>query len=100
MHQDHKIFIEAIKNKKKVLVQHRNESGGNTHTKAYRPLFYIPANSQTGCAHYYFWDYKKGTKGDMFRVAAKEIVRIGPTQEAFDTTGFTILDSEELSRTI
>jgi hypothetical protein len=98
MHQDHKIFIQAIKDKKKVLVQHSNGSGRNTHTEVYRPLFYIPANNQTGCAHYYFWDYKKGKKGDLFRATAKEIVRIGQTHEAFDVTGFTLTGSDDLLR--
>jgi hypothetical protein len=97
MHQDHKIFIQAIKDKKKVLVQHSNNPG-NTHTDVFRPLFYIPANNQTGCAHYYFWDYKKGEKGDLFKITAKEIVRIGPTHEAFDMGGFTLVSYDELVR--
>jgi hypothetical protein len=96
MHQDHKIFIQAIKDKKKVLVQHLNGTGSNTHTEVYRPLFYIPANNETGCAHYYFWDYRKGKKGDMFRATSKEIVRIGPTHETFDAADLTLVSGDEL----
>jgi len=95
MHQDHKIFIQAIKDKKKVLVQHHDDTGKSTHTKVYRPLFYIPKNGHTGSAHYYFWDGGKGKEGNIFRVVAEQIVRIGQTQESFEPTGFTLVDEKK-----
>jgi hypothetical protein len=98
MHCDHKIFIQAIKNKKKVLVQHRDDTGRDTCTKVCRPLFYIPANDQTGCAHYYFWDGEKNERGNIIRIATEQIVHIGLTQEPFESAGFTLVNDEEISQ--
>jgi hypothetical protein len=98
MHRDHKIFIQAIKDKKKVLIKHLNDAGRNIRTKVYRPLFYIPDSSQDGCAHYYFWDGEKGEKGNIFWVTPTQIVSIKPTQEPFDPAGFTLVSDEELPR--
>ena len=94
MHKDHNIFIQAIKDKKKVLVQHG--LGNSTHTEVYRPLFYIPANNHTGCAHYYFWDYKKNQKGKLFKITAKEIMRIGQTHESFEANDWSLVKENEL----
>jgi hypothetical protein len=96
MHSDHSIFIQAIKDKKKVLIEHRNDTGHDTRTKVCRPLFYIPANGQDGCAQYYFWEGDRGGKGDILRVTPAQIVSIEPTQESFDPSGFTLMSNEEL----
>ena len=96
MHRDHKVFIQAIKDKKKVLIKHRNDTGRDASTKVCRPLFYIPGNRQDSCAQYYFWDGKRNGKGDIFWVAPAQIVSIEPTQESFDPSGFTLVSNEEL----
>ena len=98
MHSDHKIFIQAIEDKKKVIIQHRNDDGHETYTKICRPLFYIPANGKTGSAHYYFWGDEREEKGNVFRIATEQIIHIGATQESFDSAGFTLVSDEELSR--
>jgi hypothetical protein len=90
MHRGHSIFIQAIKDKKKVLIEHRNDTGHDTRTKVCCPLFYIPANSQDDCANYYFWDGERGEKGKIFWAAPEQIVRMGPTQESFDPAGFAL----------
>jgi hypothetical protein len=98
MHRDHHIFIEAIKHKKKVSIKVRGNKGSHTTTKLYRPLFYIPASRQDGCAHYYLWYGEKGEKGDILWLAPKQIISIEPTQEPFDPAGFTLVGSEHLSQ--
>ena len=98
MHRDHKIFIQAIKDKKKVLIEQLIGAERKKQTKVCRPLFYIPASDQDGCAHYYFWDGEKGVKGDMFWVAPAQIVSIEPTQESFDPADFTLVCNEDLSQ--
>jgi hypothetical protein len=98
MHRDHKIFIQAIKDKKKVIIEQLNDSDREKRTKVCRPLFYIPASSQDGCAHYYFWDGERGEKGNIFWVTPAQIVSIEPTQQSFDPSGFTLMSDEELPR--
>jgi hypothetical protein len=95
MHRDHKIFIQAIKDKKKVLIKHRNDTGHDTRTKVCRPLFYIPPNSQDSCDHYYLWDGESNERGNIFWITPAQIVSIEPTQESFDLAGFTLVSSEE-----
>lgn len=96
MHRDHKIFIQAIQDRKKVIIQHRNDDGHETSTKICRPLFYIPANSQDGSSQYYFWEGVSGPKGSILKLETEQIMRIGPTQKSFGPTGFSLMRDEEL----
>jgi len=97
MHRDHKIFIRAIKNRKKVLIKCRSENGCDASTKVCCPLFYIPAGDKGSCDHYYFWEDEKGLKGNIMSVKADNIVHIGQTQEPFDTIGLTLVSNEDIS---
>jgi hypothetical protein len=94
MHRDHKIFIQAIKDRKKVLIKHRNDAGRDIRTKVYRPLFYIPDSNQNGCDHYYLWDGESNERGNIFWVTPAQIVSIELTQESFDPAGFVLASSE------
>jgi hypothetical protein len=98
MHSDHKIFIQAIQDMKKVIIQHRNDDGHDTYTKVCRPLFYIPANSQDGSSQYYFWEGVSGPKGSIVKIKTEQIIRIGPTQESFGPDGFKLVSNEEPSK--
>jgi hypothetical protein len=97
MHRDHNIFIQASKDRKKVLIKRRSEKGRNTSTKVCCPLFYIPANDEGSCDHYYFWEDEKGLKGNIMSVKADNIIHIGQTHEPFDLTGLTFVSSEDIS---
>ena len=97
MHRDHEIFIQAIKNRKKVLIKCRSEKGHNANTKVCCPLFYIPASDNGGCDHYYFWEDEKGLKGDVMSVKTDDMVHIGRTQESFDPVGLTLVGNENIS---
>ena len=97
MHRDHKIFIRAIKNRKKVLIKCRSENGRNASTKVCCPLFYIPAGDKGGCDHYYFWEEEKGLKGNVMSVKTDDIVQIGQTHEPFDPVGLTLVSNENIS---
>jgi hypothetical protein len=97
MHRDHEIFIQAIKNRKKVLIKHRSENGSDASTKVCCPLFYIPAGDKGGCDHYYFWENEKGLKSNVVSVKAENIVRIGQTHEPFNPVALTIVSNEDIS---
>lgn len=97
MHSDHQIFIQAIQNKKKVIIKHRNKEGCEVHTKVYRPLFYMPASSESNCAIYYIWDGEIGGKGNILRFSTEQIIRIGQTQESFEPTGFNLVSGDKMS---
>ncbi|MGA2679426.1 MAG: hypothetical protein ABSF37_09035 [Sedimentisphaerales bacterium] len=97
MHRDHKIFIQAIKNRKKILIKHRSENGCDANTKVCCPLFYVPASDKGGCDHYYFWEDEKGLKSNVVSVKTENIVHIGQTQEPFDPVGLTLVGDEDIS---
>ena len=97
MHRDHKIFIQAIKDKKKVIIKYRDDKTSDTFTKVCRPLFYIPVGGQNDSAHYYFWDSEKGETGNIFWATPAQIISMEPTQESFEPSGFTLVRGEELS---
>jgi hypothetical protein len=96
MHSDHKIFIQAIQDMKKVIIQHRNDDGHETCTKICLPLFYIPAGGQDSSSQYYFWEGVSGPKGNIVKVKTEQIIRIGPTQESFGPAAFKLVNDENL----
>ena len=96
MHSDHKIFIQAIQDRKKVIIQHRNDDDRDAQTKVYRPLFYIPASSQKVGSQYYCWEGVSGPKGNIVKIQTEQIIRIGPTQESFEPAGFKLVNDEKL----
>jgi hypothetical protein len=96
MHRGHSIFIQAIKDKKKVLIEQLTDADRNLRTRVCRPLFYIPADRQDNCAHYYFWDDTGGGNGDLFWVTPGQIVSMKLTQEPFDPTGFALVSGEDI----
>lgn len=97
MHRDHDIFIQAIKDKKKILIKQRRENGRNASTKVCCPLFYIPSSDKSSSGHYYVWEGEKGLKSNVLSVKADNIVHIGQTQEPFDPVGLTLVSNEDTS---
>jgi hypothetical protein len=97
MHRDHKIFIQAIKDRKKILVKHRSDKNSDALTKVCCPLFYIPTANKDNCGHYYFWEDENGSKGNITSVKTDDIVRIGPTHESFHRVDFSLISNEDIS---
>jgi hypothetical protein len=97
MHRDHNIFIQAIKDRKKILIKHRSENDRSASTKVCCPLFYIPARDNGISGHYYFWEDAKGLKSNVMSVKADNIVHIGQTHEPFDPVGLTLVGNEDAS---
>ncbi len=97
MHRDHNIFIQAIKERKKILIKRRNENGKGANTKVCCPLFYIPAGEKGASDHYYFWEDDSGYKGSILSVKSESIVHIGQTHEPFDPVGLTLVSSRDES---
>jgi hypothetical protein len=96
MHRDHKIFIQAIKSRKKILIQHHSENSRHANTKVYCPLFYIPSSEKDNSGSYYFWEGEKAFKGNIISVKADKIVRFGQTQEPFDPAGLSLFSNEDV----
>ena len=94
MHRDHNIFIQAIKGRKKILIKHNSENGGDASTKVYCPIFYVPSGDKSRCGNYYVWEDEKGSKGNVVSVKADNIVHIGQTNEPFDPADLTFVKNE------
>jgi hypothetical protein len=97
MHRDHEIFIQAIKDRKKLLIKFHRDEDSDAYTEVCCPLFYIPAGDKDSYAHYYFWEGENGSKGNIMSVKTDRIVHIGPTNEPFDPVGFTLTNKEGIS---
>jgi hypothetical protein len=96
MHRDHEIFIQAIKTRKKILIQHRVENSTAASTKICCPLFYVPPSEKDGIGHYYLREDENGPLGSIVSIKADKIVRIGQTQEPFDPAGLTLINGEDV----
>ena len=95
MHRDHKIFIQAIKTRKKILIKHQIENNRNACTKVYCPLFYIPSGEKGSSGCYYLRQDETGSRGSIVSIKAERIIRIGQTQESFDPIGLTLLSGDD-----
>ncbi|KPJ66801.1 MAG: hypothetical protein AMJ43_06905 [Coxiella sp. DG_40] len=89
MHQDHQIFIRAVINNKKVLLNYFDDVYKLHFSKLCTPLYYSPGNIERGVPDYYYlWDLKANAGKSLLRLPSTQIVSIEPTEEAFDPEMF------------
>ena len=89
MHQDHQIFIRAIINNKKVLLNYFDDLYKLHFSRLCIPLYYSPGNIKRGVPDYYYlWDLKANAGKSLLRLPSSRIESIEPTDEAFDPEMF------------
>lgn len=89
MHQDHQIFIRAIINNNKVLLNYFDDIYKLHFSKLCIPLYYGPGNINRRVPDYYYlWDLKADARKSLLRLPSSQIVSIEPTDEAFDPEMF------------
>ena len=93
MHRDHGIFVQAIKDKKKVKLVFLSDTDGSNAEKLCGSLLYSPSipGDETGeesdC--YYFWDLEISTGKRVLGFPSNKIMSMELTEETFDPKDFT-----------
>ena len=89
MHQDHQIFIRAIIDNNKVLLNYFDDIYKLHFSKLCIPLYCSPGNIKRRVPDYYYLWYLKANAGkSLLRLPSTQIVSIEPTDEAFDPEMF------------
>ena len=98
MHNDHDIFIQAIRQKKKVKMRLPSRERGYKADKLYGPILYSPsvAGVDSGC--YYVWDFESGSENHFLGLLPSQIVNMQLTEEPFDPVEF-FTSGREVGRT-
>jgi len=91
MHRDHQIFIEAIRQKKKVRLTLYSDTSSRK-ARTYGPVFYVPSAGVEDSARYYVWNFDDNKHRPLLGLAPSEIASIEFSEEAFDPRGFAISD--------
>jgi len=88
MHRDHKIFVQAIQDKRKVKLTFLSEERGGDTDRLCGPIFYSApvAGSDSGC--YYLWDFESNTDNHFLGFPPSQIVSMELTEEPFDLVEF------------
>ncbi|MGB2809886.1 MAG: hypothetical protein WBC22_19255 [Sedimentisphaerales bacterium] len=99
MHRDHKIFVKAIRERKKVKLAFFQNVRGCIINGLFGPIFYSPSAAGDDSDCYYLWDFESGVGDNFLGLPPSQIVRMELTGESFDfveffTSGGAISGSE------
>ena len=96
MHRDHVIFVEAIRDKRKVKVTFFSDEDGCIQVKLSAPIDFEQHHIEEESGRYYFWDFEKGANGAPLILGHDQIVSIRLHKETFSPAEFVTWDLEEL----
>ena len=92
MHRDHAVFVQAIKDKRKVKLVFLTDAAGTKAEKLCGPMLYSPpiAGDETGDESdcYYLWDSESGSGKQFLGFPSNKIVSMELTEQAFDPEEF------------
>jgi hypothetical protein len=88
MHVDHEIFVEAIRNKRKVELTFLSNEDGDKKDKLCGPIFYSASvtGKDSGC--YYLRDFDSDSGNHFLGLLPSQIVSTELTEEPFDLVEF------------
>ena len=88
MHRDHQIFVEAIRDKKRIRLTFLRKENGDSTRKLCGPIFYSTpiTGKDSGC--YYLWDFESNTSNHFLGLSPSQIVSMELTEEPFDLVEF------------
>ena len=91
MHEDHEIFIQAVKDRKKIILTYFCGEHSLYLTRLCVPIdYYKPAVSEGGSDCYYFWDSEANVGGRMLRLPPSQVKYMELSDETFDPNDYTI----------
>jgi len=88
MHRYHSIFVQAIRDKRKVKLTFLDREDGDKTEKLCGPIFYSASvtGKDSGC--YYLWDFETSTSNHFLGLSPPQIVSMELTEEPFDLVEF------------
>lgn len=84
MHEDHNVFVRAIKERRKILVTYIRSEQKQTRSKLLVPVYYGPGTLQSISGSYHFWDASADTGECIASLPQSEIGRMELSEETFD----------------
>lgn len=96
MHRDHDIFVQAIKEKRKIWLTFFNKADGDTQVRLSIPMDYEPHGIEEETSRYYLWDTDKSINGSFIILFPNNIVSMKLDKGTFDPAAFITWDLEEL----
>ena len=88
MHRDHDIFIEAIRDKKKVILTFVSKEHCGAEDGLCGPILYSPSCVGDDSDCYYLWNFESVTGKNFLGLPPSQIVRMELTEEPFDPVEF------------
>ena len=88
MHCHHNIFVEAIRDKKKVRLTFLTKERGGKRQKLCGPVFYSASVVEKDLGCYYLWDFESNTGNHFLALSPSQIVSMELTEEPFGLVEF------------
>jgi hypothetical protein len=96
MHRDHEIFVEAIRDKRKVKLTFFSEEDCCSQVKLFAPMDFEQYHTEEESGRYYFWDFEKSANGAPLLLRPDQIISIRLHEETFSPAEFVTWDLDEL----
>lgn len=97
MHTHHDIFMQAVKDRRKVIVTYVSGEYSLNLTKLCVPLRYDPPNGGEESAFYYFWDSEGDTGERAFALRLSQMIYLQLSDETFDPNDYIVPHGREMA---
>jgi hypothetical protein len=84
------VFIEALKERKKILLTYLNKEQTFFITKTCVPLQHVQPLSENGQGYYYFWDEHADIGDRLFGLPSSDIKYIEMTSETYNPNDYIV----------
>jgi hypothetical protein len=84
MHDDHNVFVRAIKERRKVRLTYLRGGQKQTETKLLVPVYYGPETLESISDSYHFWDASADAGECIASLPQSKIARMEISEENFD----------------
>ena len=91
---DHDVFIQAVKDKKKIILTHFSGQQYLYLTRLCVPVQFSSNKVENGSECYYFWDSDADTGERLLALAPSQITNMVLSDETFDPADYIIPETE------
>ena len=97
MHEDHPKFMQAVNNRRKVILTHFSGRYNLNLTKAYVPLQYAPSGEGEDSDCYYLWDSEADVGDRVLILSPSQILYMELSDDTFDPDEYIVPESDHMA---
>lgn len=97
IHEDHNKFVQAVKDRRKVIVTYFSGEYSLNLTKLYVPLQYSPSDGRDDSDRYYLWDPEGDIGRRVLVLPPSQVVYMELSDDTFEPDEYIIPERDQMA---